>query len=140
MPMLPASTTFDPAALTAALRRFPSIRAAWLFGSARDGRVRPGGDVDIGVWCARRPRWQTLDSMIAAVQQATGVENVDVCVLNDAAAILRFEAVCGRRLLARAGADYPGFASLAAREYESAMALLHDYAPRHRAAPRGPRR
>ena len=102
----------------------PEVVAAWAFGSARDGEVRDGSDVDIGVLMARPPTLDQQLDLLGRLQAALGLDEVDLVVLNEAHAILRFEAVSGRRLFIR---DLPAaaeFVSLTAREYEDDMALV----------------
>jgi hypothetical protein len=49
-------------------------------------------------------------------------------VLNDASPILRFEALCGRRICCADENRCAEFASLTAREYEDEMALCRHWA------------
>ena len=102
----------------------PNVVAAWGFGSARGGEVRPGGDVDVGILFGRKPSLDELAEMRADLQQRLGQEEIDLVVLNDASSILRFEAVSSRLLFCRDEEAKAGFVSLTAREYEDDMALL----------------
>jgi predicted nucleotidyltransferase len=113
--------------LLAALRH-PRIVGAWLFGSARHGEVRPGGDLDIGILFDQEPGLDILAECRTRLQQATGVEDVDLVVLNSASPLLRFEALCGRRLICADEGRCAEFASLTAREYEDEMALCMRWA------------
>jgi predicted nucleotidyltransferase len=97
---------------------------AWLFGSARDGDVRPGGDVDIGVLFERRPTLDDLSECRARLQKALTFEDVDLVPLNGASPLLRFEALCGTRVYCADEQRCAAFASLTAREYEDEMAML----------------
>jgi predicted nucleotidyltransferase len=101
----------------------PDVLAAWAFGSAMDGQVAPGSDVDVGVWFASRPTFECQLALLARLQEVLGVEEIDLVVLNDANPILRFEALSGRKLFCRDPGRCAAFASLTAREYEDAMAL-----------------
>ena len=102
----------------------PEVVAAWAFGSARDGEVRDGSDVDIGVLMARPPTFDAQLYLLGRLQDALGLDEVDLVVLNEAHAILRFEAVSGRRLFIRDLPAAAAFVSLTAREYEDDMALI----------------
>jgi hypothetical protein len=51
------------------------------------------------------------------------VEEIDLVVLNEANAFLRFEALSGQSLFCRDPARRAEFASLTAREYEDEMAF-----------------
>jgi predicted nucleotidyltransferase len=101
----------------------PAVIAAWAFGSASDGQVAPGSDVDVGVWFETRPSFEQQLALLARLQEALGIDEIDLVVLNDANPILRFEALSGRALFCRDPSRRAGFASLTAREYEDAMAL-----------------
>lgn len=101
----------------------PEVIAAWAFGSARDGEARDGGDVDIGLLMAQPPTFDEQLDLLGRLQAALGLDEVDLVVLNEAHAILRFEAVSGRRLFVRDLPAMAEFVSLTAREYEDAMAL-----------------
>jgi predicted nucleotidyltransferase len=102
----------------------PAVVAAWAFGSAQDGEVRPGSDVDIGVLMARPPTFDEQLDLLGRLQDALGMDEVDLVILNEAHAILRFEAVSGRRLFIRDLLAAAEFVSLTAREYEDDMALV----------------
>jgi len=101
----------------------PEVLAAWAFGSARDGQVAPGSDVDVGVWFEAPPSFELQLALLARLQDTLGVDEVDLVVLNETNPILRFEALSGRTLYCRDRSRCAGFASLTAREYEDAMAF-----------------
>ena len=102
----------------------PNVVAAWGFGSARGGEVRPGGDVDVGLLFGQRPSLDELAEMRADLQQRLGQDDIDLVVLNDVSSILRFKAVSSRLLFCRDEEAKAGFVSLTAREYEDDMAFL----------------
>jgi len=108
--------------------RDPRIVGAWLFGSARAGEMRPGSDLDIGILFDGKPGLDALAECRAHLQKATGVEEVDVVPLNAALPLVRFEALCGCRLLCRDEDRCAEFASLTAREYEDEMAMCRRWA------------
>jgi predicted nucleotidyltransferase len=101
----------------------PEVLAAWAFGSAQDGQVTPGSDVDVGVWFETPPSFAQQLALLARLQETLSLDEVDLVVLNDANPILRFEALSGRTLFDRDPVRRAGFASLTAREYEHAMAF-----------------
>lgn len=113
---------------------FPNVIAAWVFGSAQDGVVRTGSDVDIGVHFRTAPTLEELVDLRAELQSVLQFDDIDLVVLNGASAITRFEAVSGRPIYCRDLSERAGFVSLAAREYEDAMAFmqrgLESYIPR----------
>ncbi|HOU40796.1 MAG TPA: nucleotidyltransferase domain-containing protein [Promineifilum sp.] len=109
-------------ALLPVWKNAPDVVAAWAFGSAQDGQVRPGSDLDIGVLMARPPTFDEQLDLLGRLQDTLGLDEVDLVILNDANPILRFEAVSGRRLFTRDLLALAEFVSLTAREYEDEMA------------------
>lgn len=118
-------------ALAATFARDPSVVLAVLFGSSKDGMVRPGSDVDIGVLLS--PELSPVAFFKFYVEMTVrlpAIPRLDLVDLNRAGSILAFEALCGRRLFVRDQDAVAAFSSRIAREYESDM--LH--AARYRAA------
>lgn len=107
-----------------ALASNDNVVAAWAFGSGQTGEIRRGSDLDIAVLFATKPGLDEQIDLLLALQDAYGLEDVDLVVLNEASAILRFEAVSGRRLFCRDPERYATFVSLTAREYEHAIAMI----------------
>jgi predicted nucleotidyltransferase len=101
----------------------PNVIAAWAFGSARDGMVKPGSDVDIAVLTDALPSLDERIELLTKLQEALGVDEIDLVVLNGANVALRFEAISGHPLYCRDVARRAEFASLTAREYEDEMAF-----------------
>lgn len=116
--------TIDFDRLVNVLQRYPNVLAAWLFGSAREGVVRQNSDIDLGVLFASKPTLEELANLRADLTEALHFEEVDLIALNDADALLRFEAVSGRRLFVRDLEMVAAFVSLTAREAEDANALV----------------
>ena len=116
------SRTIDLEALRPVWESAAGVVAAWAFGSAQDGQLRPGGDLDIGVLLAQPPTFDQQLDLLGRLQDALGLDEVDLVVLNEAHPILRFEAVSGRRLFTRDLLALAEFVSLTAREYEDEMA------------------
>lgn len=102
----------------------PSVIAGWLFGSAQEGRIRPGGDIDVAILFDEKPDWDRLADLRAALQDALDFDNVDMVILHDASPITRFEAVSGKLIFCRSRSQMAEFVSLTAREYEDEMAML----------------
>jgi len=98
------------------------VMLAVLFGSAADGTIRPGSDVDIGILFAAMPSpldfYEFYQSMAA---QLPGIDALDVVDLHRAGTVLAFEALCGRRLVVRDAEVVATFASEVARQYEDDM-------------------
>ena len=100
------------------------VEAAWVFGSARDGEVREGGDLDIGILWDETPALMSLADLRARLQLKLKIDDIDLVTLNAASSITRFEALSGRAVLCRDLHLRAEFASLTAREYEDDMAFL----------------
>jgi predicted nucleotidyltransferase len=99
-----------------------NVVAAWVFGSAQEGIVRIGGDIDIGVLFDRKPSLDELIDLRICLQNALAYDDIDLVVLNDTSPILRFEAVSGRPVYVTDRICRAAFVSSAAREYEDEMA------------------
>ncbi len=92
-----------------------NVVAAWVFGSAQDGSVRPGSDLDIGVLFRSKPVLDELTDLLLGLQRALNFEGVDLVVLNGASSILRFEAISGHAIYCRDANERAEFVSLSAR-------------------------
>ena len=110
--------------LAAVWPKYLNIVAAWVFGSSQQGVVRPGSDLDIAVLFTRKPTLEERVVLLTDLQQAAGLEKVDLMILNEASPIARMEALSGLLLFCRDDGARSIFTSLAAREYESEMAFL----------------
>ena len=122
--------TLDMEALASAFAEDPRVVLAVLFGSARDGTVRQGSDVDIGVLLA--PALSPLEFYAFYVEMTarlSAIPELDLVDLNHAGSVLAFEALRGRRLYVGNDEAVAAFSSRVAREYEDDM--LH--ATAHRA-------
>jgi hypothetical protein len=86
--------------------------------------VRDGGDVDIGVLFAGKASLDALAECRLRLQKALQFDDIDLVSLNGASPMLRFEALCGRRVYCSDPNRCAEFASLTAREYEDEMARL----------------
>ena len=102
-----------------------SVRYAMVFGSARDGAVRAGGDLDIAVSLmhADLGKLDRLLKIVTRVEEAFGV-TCDLTVLDTAGPVLRHEALKGRVLFVRPGRedDFSEFYVRTCAEYEDLMA------------------
>lgn len=111
-------------AVETALASFPTIIAAWVFGSAQNGMIRPTADVDVGVLWQERPSLDDLLALHVRIQDALHHDEIDLVTLNGASPILRFEAISGRAVYCQNPEERAAFASLTAREYEDEMAMV----------------
>ena len=114
--------TLDINALAAACAEDPRVVLATIFGSAKDGTVRHGSDVDIGVLLS--PALSPLEFYAFYVEMTarlSTIQELDLVDLNHADSVLAFEALCGRRLFVRNNEAVAAFSSRIAREYEDDM-------------------
>ena len=100
------------------------VIAAWSFGSARDGEIRPGSDLDLAVLFDGSPSLDERVELLMQLQRALNFEDIDLVVLNGASPITRFEAVSGQLIFSRDPGSQAEFVSLTAREYEDELAFL----------------
>ena len=107
-----------------------NVVAAWAFGSAKDGVVRDGGDLDIALLLTHYPSLAERLALMCDLQAVFPMVEVDTVVLNGANSVLRFEAVSGRVLFCRDRNQQAAFVSLTAREYEDDMALVEAHLAR----------
>jgi predicted nucleotidyltransferase len=99
------------------LARYPSIEAAYLFGSRAAGQARPDSDVDVAL-VGPRAELQARKVEILAELVAEGADEVDLVILDDADVVLRFEAVHHNCLIfARPDFDHGQYFSRTVREY-----------------------
>jgi uncharacterized protein len=103
-------------------QRCPEVVFALLHGSARDGHVRPGGDVDIALFVEGRVELELYARVMKVVEEVAPGAEADVGILNHAEPVYLFEALKGRLLFCRDMDRYVHFFSLTCREYESQMA------------------
>ncbi|MBN1508975.1 MAG: nucleotidyltransferase domain-containing protein [Sedimentisphaerales bacterium] len=111
--------------LASILAGIESIDYAVVFGSARNGIVRAGSDLDVGVSLAGASG-QSIDRLmeiVGKVEEALGVP-CDLTVLNTAGTVLRHEALKGRVLFVRPDReeDFVEFCVWTRAEYEDLMA------------------
>lgn len=103
------------------------VLGVWLFGSSSNSQARDDGDLDIAVLFEREPDLDELAVCRARLQQALSFDDIDLVPLNSASPILRFEALCGQRVLCANKGRCAEFASLTAREYEDEIAMCRRF-------------
>ncbi|MBM4320254.1 MAG: nucleotidyltransferase domain-containing protein [Deltaproteobacteria bacterium] len=102
----------------------PRLIFALGFGSRFSGNPRPGSDLDLGLWFGTKVGFADLAELCLRIERATGIEPVDLVLLELADPLLRFEALRGKLLLCRDWEAYARFFSLTCREHEEEMARL----------------
>jgi len=98
------------------------VQFAYLFGSAQNGVVNNGSDIDIAVYVDDTSRKiDAIPQITGIVEQQCGAVDIDIVFLNNADTLLAFEVLKGRRLFVRENAKQllAGFYSITCREYES---------------------
>ena len=115
----------DMQRLAAVLEGIEDIAYAMIFGSAQDGVVHAGSDLDVAVWLAQADG-QTIDRLAQIVGKIedTLAVSCDLAVLNTAGPVLRHEALQGRVLFVRPACedDFSEFYVRTCAEYEDLMA------------------
>ncbi len=119
------SKPIDLQRLATILGNVESIKYAMVFGSARDGLVHAGSDLDVAVSLAD-PDAKSVDRLleiVGRVEDAFGV-TCDLTVLNTAGPVLRHEALKGRILFVRPDQEeeFVEFYVRTCAEYEDLMA------------------
>ncbi|MBE7473516.1 MAG: nucleotidyltransferase domain-containing protein [Anaerolineae bacterium] len=116
--------SIDWSRLESTLAAAPKVIAAWVFGSAQSGQIKPGSDVDVGVLFESKLSLAELLELTGVLQQVVPFAEIDLVPLNEANPIPRFEAISGRAIFCRDAGRRAEFASLTAREYEDEMAMV----------------
>lgn len=101
-----------------------NLLAVMVFGSAREGSIKPGSDLDIGVLFFAAPSLDERVMLREQLQKSLHFDDIDLVILNEASPITRFEAISGRLVFVRDRSRWAEFFSLTAREYEDEMAFL----------------
>jgi len=117
---------FSPDAIAAALAaQVPRAAFAFLLGSAKDGCVPRGADLDLAIWYAGTARvtWRLIAHTLAVVERAVPKTVCDLGILNSAGCVYRFEALKGRLLFCRPRCleTYAAFYAQTCRAYEESM-------------------
>lgn len=119
------SKPIDLQRLATILGDIESIEYAMVFGSAREGIIRAGSDLDVAVSLAHADAEDVdvLLQIVGSVEDAFGV-TCDLTVLETAGPVLRHEALKGRVLFVRPGRedDFSEFYVRTCAEYEDLMA------------------
>jgi len=99
---------------------FPDIAFAYLFGSAQEGVVKDGSDIDIAIYYKGNDTFIRLN-VIEALEQVVGRSlPIDVIELQKANTLLAFKAISGKLLFVRDNEmeNYADFYTLTRRKYE----------------------
>ncbi len=120
--------TFDTGQLAIRMeQQFPEVLFAYVFGSAKAGEIRDGGDADVAVWISDVSRKiDLIPAIVGLVESLTDGAPCDLVFLNDAGDQLAFEVLQGKQLFVRPEAIdlHAGFYSQTCREYEDRLAWM----------------
>jgi predicted nucleotidyltransferase len=106
----------DLSLLADIFKKYPSVQAVYLFGSAADGFMHAESDLDLALTGDSDLRAQKLDILADLARE--GFCNVDLAILDTPDIVLRFEAVRRNRLVFKTeDFDAGAFYSLTVREY-----------------------
>jgi predicted nucleotidyltransferase len=114
--------------LGACLSSRDDVVCAVVFGSARDGVVKEGSDLDIGIYFSEKPDGETLIRLMVEMAEAAGFDVIDLVDLHSANPVLAFEAVSGRFICKNDPGKTAELVSLVSREYEDVMYRLNNAA------------
>ena len=116
----------DFPALEAFFQADGNLIFATVFGSARDGMIAPGSDLDVAALSRipLRPGAEYLDYYLRLCAVVPTIESVGFVNLNTANTILAFEALRGRLICKNDPEATASFTSLVCREYEDVMGHL----------------
>jgi predicted nucleotidyltransferase len=116
---------FDFEILRQKLSEQENVLMAFVFGSAKNGQqIKPDSDVDIAIWLKSLPTLDERLFLLGLCQETLQYDNIDLCFLNKASTLLRFEALSGIKLLIRDTDFYADFFSKTCRYYEDDMMRL----------------
>lgn len=107
----------------------PEVVFALLHGSAQDGHVNDGSDLDIALFVHGPSTLNLYQRAYDAMASAAADVEPDVGILNNAEPVYRFETLKGKLLFCRDREAYLDFFSKTCRQYEFQMA---DYERQHR--------
>lgn len=109
---------FNHNLLTEKLKTLPEIAFVYLFGSAQNGTIKKGSDLDIAVYLVRKEKNNDEETelrlkILRLLESAVpGFDNFDVVVLNETSTILGMQALQGKLLFVK-----PEFENLHAEFY-----------------------
>lgn len=98
---------------------FPDVAFAYLFGSAKDGMVKPGSDIDIAAYYEGDDVFFRFKIQTQIEKVIQGIP-VDIIELQKANPVLAFEVLCGTQLFVKESCweKYLDFYTLTCRLYE----------------------
>lgn len=104
------------------------IICAIIFGSAQNGFVRDGSDLDIGIYFIEKPKGDDYIKFMVEVAEAAEFDVIDLVDLSNADPILAFEVLSGHFICKNDPYKTAELTSLICREYEDIMFRLNSAA------------
>lgn len=99
----------------------PDVICAVVFGSAQNGIVQNGSDLDLGILFTVKPEGDAYIDFLVATAEACDFDMIDLVDLQTADPILAFEAISGRFICKPNPEKTAELASRISREYEDTM-------------------
>jgi len=107
------------------LQGFPSVEAAYLFGSRAAGTANEQSDLDIALVVSKPLGMQKLDILAEIIAQ--GIDHVDLVTLDKDDVVLKFEVIRHNVLIyAKNDFDHGGYYSKIIREYFDFIPILNE--------------
>jgi predicted nucleotidyltransferase len=102
----------------------PDVICAVVFGSAQNGIVQNGSDLDLGIYFTAKPEGEGYVDFLVEAAEACEFDVIDLVDLQSADPILAFEAISGRFICKTDPEKTAELASRISREYEDTMLRL----------------
>jgi uncharacterized protein len=100
------------------LRAEPRVKFAYVFGSVVAGRGGPLSDIDVAVYLDARADYLSLRAaLMERLVRGLGMENIDLVVLNNAPAMLRYSVISEGRIVKEDKARRVPFEAATLSEY-----------------------
>jgi predicted nucleotidyltransferase len=111
--------------LAAYLQSRSDVICSVVFGSAQNGLIKEGSDLDLGVYFTQRPQGESYIQFLVEAANAAEFDVIDLVDLKTADPILAFEALSGTFLANIDPDKTAALTSLVCREYEDVMFRLN---------------
>ena len=103
----------------------PDVICAVIFGSAQDGNVKDGSDLDLGVYFSKPVKGDALINFMVEAAEAADFDVIDFVDLYSAEPILAFEVISGNFICKNDPEKTAELFSLICRKYEEVMFRLN---------------
>jgi len=101
------------------------VLCAVVFGSAQEGKVSPGSDLDIGIYFTEKTKDEKYIRLLVEIAEAAEFDVIDLVDLGTADPILAFETLSGNFICRSDPEKTAELTSLVCREYEETMCRLN---------------